>query len=68
MEGIDPGTSRIEGKRAYHWATAHIMQPLQLQDVYVETSKEKLYNGLGLTSLYRRRAFYRLLYFYNINI
>ena len=22
MAGIDPGASRIEGKRAYHWATA----------------------------------------------
>ena len=30
------------------------------------TSKEKLYNELGLTSLYNRRSFHRLLYFYKI--
>ena len=30
------------------------------------TSNEKLYNELGITSLYNRRTFHRLLYFYKI--
>ena len=30
------------------------------------TSKEKIYNGLGIESLYERRNFHRLLYFYKI--
>ena len=55
MVGIDPGTSRLKGKRAYHWATAAqiivLTTPFQKSQVIFSNAVKNLNMGTNSNPL-----------------